>query len=75
LADAAAVVGCTQKRKLGCGANKRGRRKGGKERVFICFEKHSNIEFKPKFEFKHPKMMHQHVCNREFLYFFIKLRK
>jgi hypothetical protein len=68
------VAGCTPKTKLGCRANKRGRRKGKREFSFFV-EKHSNIEFKQKFEFKHPKMMHPHVCNREFLYFFIKLRK
>jgi hypothetical protein len=45
--------------------------KGGVERFFIFFKHISNNEFKPEFEFKHNKMMHQHVCNSELLYFII----
>jgi hypothetical protein len=42
--------------------------KGFKRKVFN-FQTHSKYEFKPMFEFKHNKMMHHHVCNRELLYF------
>jgi hypothetical protein len=62
---------------VGCGSDWAKREKGGgglKGRVFI-FQTHSNYEFKPEFEFKHNKMMHQHVCNRELLYFVIELKK
>jgi hypothetical protein len=56
-------------------AKKKKRRGWGLKERFFYFQTHSNQEFKPGFEFKHNKMMHQHVCNREFLYFIIKLRK
>jgi hypothetical protein len=52
---------------------KRGkRRRGLKGRVFI-FQTHSDNDFKLEFEFKHNKMMQQHVCNSELLYFIIEL--
>jgi hypothetical protein len=49
--------------------------KGMQREGFPLFEKQSNNEFKQEFEFQHPKMMHQHVCNSEFLYFINKIRK
>jgi hypothetical protein len=54
---------------------KRGRSGAFKKKGFYFFQTHSNNEFKQEFEFKHPKMMHQHVCNSKLLYFVIKLRK
>jgi hypothetical protein len=33
------------------------------KRVLLIFEKQQTNEFKYKFEFKHTKPMHQHVCN------------
>jgi hypothetical protein len=34
------------------------------------FKKQANkFEFKPRFESKHPKTMHQHECNSKLLYF------
>jgi hypothetical protein len=34
-----------------------------KKRGFIFFKSLPKVEFKCKFEFKHTKPMHQHVCN------------
>jgi hypothetical protein len=57
-------------KELGCGASgPKRRREGSKRKSFPFFQTHSNHEFEQEFEFKHPKTMHQHVCNREFLYF------
>jgi hypothetical protein len=76
----AMVAGCTQNWKLGCSASGprarlKGKGEGQLKRGFSIFEKHSNNEFKREFKFKHPKMMHQHVCNSKLLYFIIYLRK
>jgi hypothetical protein len=60
--------------KRAAGQIKRERGRRAKERIFN-FEKQSNNEFKQEFEFKHPKMMHQHVCNSKLLYLIIYLRK
>jgi hypothetical protein len=60
--------------KRAAGEIKRERGRTAKERIFN-FEKHSNNEFKREFKFKHPKMLHQHVCNSKLLYFIIYLRK
>jgi hypothetical protein len=35
----------------------------------IYLNKQTNFKFKPRFESKHPKTMHQHVCNSKLLYF------
>jgi hypothetical protein len=65
------VVGCARERSWA--AEQAGRKEEEeegrevKERVFL--QTHSNHEFKQEFEFKHPKTMHQHICNRELLYF------
>jgi hypothetical protein len=50
------------------GSNKMGQKgvdeREKKEKVFFSdFEKQQTNEFKHKFEFKHSKAMHQHVCN------------
>jgi hypothetical protein len=42
-----------------------------REGFLFIFQTHSNNEFKPEFEFKHNKVMYQHVCNRELLYFIL----
>jgi hypothetical protein len=42
--------------------------KKGRERKPLLFSKElTKIEFKHKFEFKHIKTMHQHVCNSKLL--------
>jgi hypothetical protein len=41
--------------------------KGRKEMSFIVLKSLQTIEFKFKFEFKHTKPMHQHVCNVKLL--------
>jgi hypothetical protein len=48
------------------GARIEGKEKNKRKRVFY-FEKHQTNEFKYKFEFKHSKAMHQHVCNIKLL--------
>jgi hypothetical protein len=54
------------------GSNKNGLERGRRERekvkgFFSDFEKQQTNEFKHKFEFKHSKAMHQHVCNIKLL--------
>jgi hypothetical protein len=53
-----------QKRKH-TGKFRREREKG--KGVLLIFEKQQTNEFKCKFEFKHTKPMHQHVCNIKLL--------
>jgi hypothetical protein len=53
----------------GAGGPKRGKEGGNlKERVSI-FSKHNQTLNSNEFEFKHPKMMHRHVCYSKLLYF------
>jgi hypothetical protein len=60
--------------KLGCEA---GLERPARERfalfffsISISYLKQANkFEFKPRFESKHPKTMHQHECNSKLLYF------
>jgi hypothetical protein len=53
------------------GSNKNKPEYGRKEKEkgigFSDFEKQQTNEFKCKFEFKHTKPMHQHVCNIKLL--------
>jgi hypothetical protein len=54
------------------GSNENGPEKGvegreKKEKGFSDFEKQQTNDFKHKFEFKHSKTMHQHVCNIKLL--------
>jgi hypothetical protein len=73
----AGKAGWAAKLAVGCGRRwaKKGKGGGGVKRKVFIFKHKPNNEFKPEFEFKHNKMMHQHVCSRELLYFIIKLRK
>jgi hypothetical protein len=52
------------KRKMG---QKGVRREGIKEKCLLFLKSLQTIEFKCKFEFKHFKTMHQHVCNIKLL--------
>jgi hypothetical protein len=53
---------------FGCWAqNKMARKVEGMRKGFIFLKSLQTNEFKCKFEFKHTKPMHQHVCNIKLL--------
>jgi hypothetical protein len=64
---------CGKKRKwVGLPAElgwKRGKERREKEKSFPISKPTQANEFKPIFESKHPKTMHQYECNSKLLYF------
>jgi hypothetical protein len=53
------------------GPKRRERSKGEKERVFYFIKTHKQLNSNKNLNSNTPKIMHQHVCNSNLLYFII----